>query len=674
MIRTVLALLVSLGLVTGSLAMPESEAPPPRKKKSETPAAAQKAPAKEVKKAPVKAVKPPPAKPVAKAPAKKTPAPQPAPKPKASDAMMMEDSMMMDSTMMDSMAPAKKPAAKPAKKVNKPAVKKPGKAPVKPFVATLAKSGELFDVPNPVEAEHPLDKLVFARLKTLGIPTYLCSDAVFVRRAFLDITGTLPTAEAARIFINMRDPNKRAKLIKRLMGRKAYADYWAMRWGDVLRIKAEFPINLWPNAAQAYHRWVRASIVDNKPYDQFAREMLTSSGSNFRVGPVNFYRAMQNKTPEGIAATVALTFMGARSENWPADRQDGLTQVFSQLGYKPTSEWKEEVVFWNPLSGQEVPGLFAPGNAKVTTLVSLPAVKETEAEAEKAPEPLKMPGPVTVTFPDGEKVELPPNVDPRDVFADWLISPDNPWFTRSIVNRTWGWIFGRGIVHEPDDIRDDNPPSNPELLAYLEQEFIGSGYDLQHLHHLIFTSRTYQLTSTPWPDNPQTEAQFGRYAMRRLDAEVLIDAINRITGTTDLYTSAIPEPFTYIPKNMPAVAIADGSITSSFLALFGRSSRATGMENERNNNPVPSQALHMLNSGHIQQKLEKGLKLKALYTSGSLEEIVERLYLTILSRFPTEEEVKLVKAYGTAGARKRSTDWVDISWALMNSPEFLYRH
>ena len=174
-----------------------------------------------------------------------------------------------------------------------------------------------------------------------------------------------PRRTRRRAFID--DPNvknKRRALIDRLLERDEFADYWSMKWGDILRIKAEFPVNLWPNAAQAYHRWIRASIAENKPYDKFVRELLTSSGSNFRVGPVNFYRAIQNKTPEGIANAVALAFMGARAENWPPDRLSGMAVFFSQIGYKPTSEWKEEIVFWDPLNASAVPGNSVPGTAK----------------------------------------------------------------------------------------------------------------------------------------------------------------------------------------------------------------------------------------------------------------------------------------------------------------------
>jgi hypothetical protein len=536
---------------------------------------------------------------------------------------------------------------------------------------------------EPVPAGR-LDKLVFAELARLKVHPVLCSDAVFVRRAYLDVTGTLPTAKEARDFIQDPDTrNKRRLLIDRLLELPEFADYSAMRWGDILRIKAEFPVNLWPNAAQAYHRWVRASIAENKPYDKFARELLTSSGSNFRVGPVNFFRAVQNRTPEGIATSVALVFMGTRVASWPPDRLAGMAAFYSQLGYKPTAEWKEEDVFWDPLGASRTPGNTAPGRDAIAPV-------KPPANAAKPPEPppqspaVSAPAiPVSApAFPDGKKVKLASDRDPREVFADWLITPKNPWFTRAIANRVWYWL-SRGIIHEPDDIRPDNPPGNPALLAYLEKELIKGHYDLKGFYRLILNSETYQLSSIPRLEDPKAEANFTGYRVRRMDAEVLIDAIDQITGTTDLYTSPIPEPFTYIPEDKPAVALPDGSITSPFLALFGRPARATGMENERDHKPLPAQQLYLLNSSHIQRKIDQGPKLKALLAPGrKTPEIIDELYLTILSRFPTPEEAKTAELYSsfrTAGrpgapAAKRREDWVDIAWSLINSTEFRYRH
>ena len=527
----------------------------------------------------------------------------------------------------------------------------------------------IFESPTPPQPAGELDRIVFAKLEQLGIKPVLCSDAVFVRRLYLDMLGKLPTSTEVREFLADQSPDKRTRLVDRLMERREFVDYWAMKWGDTLRIKAEIPVNLWPNGARAFHRFVWASLASNKPYDQFVREMLTASGSNFRVGAVNFYRAVQDRSPAGIASMVALTFMGVRTDHWPKERLDGMAVFFSQIAYKPTSEWKEEVVFWDPWGLRLVPTNFVPGRDTPGTV----RPKPTDEVVSPAPPPISQ-EPLVGVFPDGTKVTIPPDKDPREVFADWLIRPDNPWFTKCIVNRVWAWIMGRGIIHEPDEIRDDNPPSNPELLAYLEKEMIQSGYNLRHLYRVILTSQTYQFSSIPRNLSPEAMANFASYLPRRLEAEVLIDAINDITGTTDLYTSAIPEPFTYVPRDVSAVSLADGSIISPFLTLFGRSARATGAFNERSNKPTPSQWLHMLNSSAIYSKLASGSKLTALFRSGRpIPEIVDELYLTILSRSPTPEELQTCKEY-IEKSRSRGEAMVDVAWALINSPEFLYRH
>jgi hypothetical protein len=491
------------------------------------------------------------------------------------------------------------------------------------------------------DGQGPVDKLVFARLGRLGIkPANVCSDAVFLRRVYLDVIGTLPTAKEARDFLQDTSPGKRGALIDRLLGRPEFADYWAMKWSDLLRVKAEFPINLWPNAAEIYHRWIRAGIKQNKPYDRFVRELLTASGSNFAVPEVNFYRAVQSKDPNALAKAVALTFMGCRIEKWPRDRQEGLAEFFSRVGYKCTAEWKEEIVFFDPGKAGPAGGAARP-----------------------------------VMLPDGTKVQLAPDRDGREVFADWLISPKNQWFARNIVNRAWCWLVGRGIIHEPDDIRPDNPPNNPELLDLLQRELVAARWDVKAVFRLILNSRTYQLSSIPASDNPRAEAEFACYGLRRLEAEVLIDALCQITGTTEKYTSAIPEPFTFIPERQRSIALADGSITSSFLEMYGRPARDTGLESERNNRPTPSQRLHLINSSHIQRKIEQGWKIQALLRSkASPRETVTIVYLTILSRLPTAEELKIVGDYSTSSSAKGRDAVVDLVWSLVNSTEFLYRH
>jgi hypothetical protein len=517
------------------------------------------------------------------------------------------------------------------------------------FVVTLGGTRALkaalspYESPTDQVSQSQIDALVFGRLERLGIaPAHVCSDAVFVRRVFLDVIGTLPTAPEARKFLLDRAPNKRRVLIDRLLEREEFADYWAMKWSDLLRVKAEFPINLWPNAVQAYHRWIRTSLKENRPYDQFVRDMLTASGSNFRVPHVNFYRAIQSKEPLAIAQAVALTFMGTRAENWPKDQWSNMAVFFSQIGYKSTSEWKEEIVFFDP----------AKTNAQTSGALSPAAI-----------------------FPDGTPAQMSPDRDPRAVFADWLIDVKNPWFARNIVNRIWSWLLGRGIIHEPDDIRADNPAQNPELLAFLEQELIAAHYDLKHIYRLILQSKTYQLSSIPATHSPEGEAHFSHYPLRRLEAEVLIDALCQITGTTEKYSSPIPEPFTFIPENQRSITLADGSTTSAFLEMFGRPARDTGLESERNNRPTASQRLHLLNSSHIQRKLEQSKKLQFLLQSRSNpREVVTGLYLMVLSRFPTDEEFKTVAAYDPSGTGNRREAMLDLAWALINSVEFLYRH
>ena len=497
----------------------------------------------------------------------------------------------------------------------------------------------LFESRTVLRAANPIDTLVMNRLKRLGItPANLCSDAVFCRRAFLDVIGTLPTAQEAREFLDEKNPDKRARLIDRLLERDEFADYWAMKWCDLLRVKAEFPVNLWPNAVQSYHHWIRAGVKDNLPYDRFVRLLLTANGSNFRAPPVNFYRAMQNRDPQGIAQMVALTFMGVRAEKWPSERRDGLAAFFSQIGFKTTAEWKEEIVFYDP--GKATNDLWQ-----------------------------------AARFPDDKPAKLPADRDPREVFADWLITPQNPWFTRNIANRVWSWLFGRGIIHEPDDIRQDNPPSNPELLAYLQRELVEHRYDLKHLYRLILNSTTYQLAAIPKSNKPAAAVNFAFYPLRRLEAEVLIDALNQITGTTEKYSSAIPEPFTFIPDNQRAIALADASVTSSFLEMFGRSSRDTGLESERNNRPTAAQWLHLLNSSHIQRKIEQSQKLlNSGRAKTSPHETVTNYYLTILSRYPTDEEIRTALGYSHYGTLAEREATVDLAWALLNSDEFLYRH
>ena len=290
------------------------------------------------------------------------------------------------------------------------------------FLAVVAAAGaqpalnSTYESATPLSAQSPIDARVFDRLKRLDIqPANLSSDAVFLRRAFLDVIGTLPTAQEASQFLADPDPDKRAALIDRLLERDEFADYWAMKWSDLLRVKAEFPINLWPNAAQAYHHWIRAAIRENKPYDRFVRELLTASGSNFREAPVNFYRAMQSKSRR------------PSRRPWPSPSWARAPKTGRRSGWRAWRPSSPRSATRKPPSGKRRSSSSSPG----------------------PPAPLPFPPPSRMARPP---VSLPDR-DPREVFADWLIAPRNPWFARAIVNRVWCWLLGRGIIHEPDDIR-----------------------------------------------------------------------------------------------------------------------------------------------------------------------------------------------------------------------------
>ncbi len=489
-----------------------------------------------------------------------------------------------------------------------------------------------------------ITELVRKDLRRLGTELApLCDDACFLRRVYLDCTGTIPSADRVRRFLKDESRNKRDRVIDELLGSKEFAEYYAMKFSDLLRVKSEFPINLWPNAAQAYYQWIWQSLRDNKPYDQFARELLTTSGSNFRQAPVNFYRAVQNRSPEALASAVALSLMGARADKWSKKRLRGFSAFFSKIGFKRTAEWKEEIVFFDAF------GLLRPKDAKPYT---------------------------SFVFPDGSEWKPVAQKDPRLAVADWLIRGKNPWFSKCMVNRVWAWLFGTGIIDEPDDIRPDNPPVNSALLQQLERSFVASRYDLRALFRSILRSTVYQSSSKPVSRSGQAAGHFAWYPLRHVEAEVLIDSICRFTGTTENYMSMIPEPFTFVPTNLRSVTLPDGSIGSPFLEIFGRPSRDTGYASERGEKTTPTQRLHLLNSTHILSKLERGTWLAQLYrqTRGRAREVLDHLYLTLLSRYPTTEERGILVSMRKLRGRAARNALVDLAWALINSAEFQFKH
>lgn len=478
-----------------------------------------------------------------------------------------------------------------------------------------------------------IDRLVLQDYQASEAETApLSSDAVFFRRIHFDLTGTLPTLEQTRSFFSSDSSNKRGELIETLLRSQAHVDYWTLKWGDLLRVKSEYPINLWPNGVQAYHRFIRHSIESNLPYDQFARELLTSSGSNYRVPAVNFFRAAQDQTEQSMASAVALTFLGARTESWTTDEKENLAAFFSKVGFKRTAEWKEEIVFFDNQSTQ----------------------------------------PVDTRFPNGTPIHITANTDPRHVFADWLISPDNPLFARVAVNRIWYWMMGTGIVSPADDFGPHNLAQNEELLQALAEAFILSGYDQRFLIQAIANSTTYQRQLAR-----KTTLAYAEYTLRPIEAEVLVDALNQLTNSSETYSSPIPEPFTFIPEGTRSIALADGSISSQFLETFGRPSRDTGRFDERNPIPNDAQRLTLLNSSQFYKRLNTSPLFRQISRSigKNPRQVVRKTYLSILNRYPSKQELDTALSYLQKSERKQQRQTcLDLAWALLNSKEFLYKH
>ena len=498
-------------------------------------------------------------------------------------------------------------------------------------------------------ANNRIDELVYNKLKAMGVPpSPLASDEAFLRRVYLDVIGILPTTGEARAFLAKPD---RAQLINSLLGRDEYNDFWALKWGDLLRIKSEYPVRVWPKAVAVYYQWVHDSLAANKPYDQFARELVTATGSNFRVGPANFVRAVPSKDARTLGETTALVFMGERigcarchahpQESWTLDDDLGLGAFFARVNYKATQEWKEEIVYTDFRATLKHP--------------------RTRAVVEP-----RLPGAAS-------PVKVGAEEDPRGQLAAWLTAPGNPYFAKAIVNRIWFWLLGRGIVQEPDDLRPTNPPGNPELLAYLESELTGHQYDLRHIYRLILNSRTYQLASEPNQWNARDSTLFSHYPVRRLGAEQMLDAISQFTETSEKFRSIIPEPYSNWPANFRATQISDGNTECSFLDLFGRPPRDTPYEEERNSDVTLKQALYLLNSEQLEGKVSGSPHLKRILAKND-GEVLDDIYLSSVSRFPTADEKKRLMQYLAARKAARAQAVQDVAWALVNAKEFEFNH
>lgn len=486
--------------------------------------------------------------------------------------------------------------------------------------------------------ENPVDRIgnqVLAEKKMKTAPR--CSDADFIRRVWLDAAGVVPQPHDVRSFLADTTLNKRNALIERVLRSDYFVDYQTLLWGDLLKIKSEFPSNLWPNGAQAYTRWVRAMFMKNTPYDIFVMSLLTGNGSNFHVPEVNFFRAFQNRSAQNTLDHIMLAFMGIRRENAGFTPQvlASMESCFSEMKFKQSLEWKEEIVF------------FLPDSSRTHEM--------------------------TLTFPDGKRAVVLPGDDPRKPFASWLTSPQNKWFARNLTNRMWRQYIGCGLVNEVDNMHPDNPAISEAMLNMLAENLKKSKFDMRTLPRMIMRSELYQRAAGT---NETDSTGFSHYLIRKMEPESLIDAICQITEKPEKYMSSVPEPFTNIPYGQRAGALMDASISTPFLETFGRPARNTAYASERTPSFTTSQAQYLLNSTQIQNKILGSHIIKKLTADLRKQppELVNALYLRILSRYPTADEQQFAVHYLSSGELKFQEKVHDLAWALLNTTEFILKH
>ena len=512
--------------------------------------------------------------------------------------------------------------------------------------ATFTVGSQFITLPRGLKFEFPktpennyVDTLVFNKLKKLRIaPSELCTDEVFLRRAYIDVIGLLPTVAEYQRFMSSTAPNKREMLVEELLGRKEFAELWVLKWADLLQIRSSQQVS--QKAMLLYFNWLQDRIAKNVPVDQWVQELLGSRGGTFKNPATNYY---QNETDTlKVSENVAQVFMGMRIQcaqchNHPFDRWTmndyyGFAAFFSQVGRKGTDDPRETIVFNS-------------GGGDVRHPVGGRVMK-----------PKFLGGPE----PDCT------GKDRREVLAHWLASPDNPYFATNLANIVWTHFFGRGIIEPVDDVRISNPAANPELLAELGRKFTEYHYDFKKLVRDICTSRTYQLSTQPNATNEGDMRNFARQMPRRIRAESFLDCISEVTETKNKFPG--------LPLGARAVQIADGTISTYFLTTFGRSTRETVCSCEVKLDPTLSQALHLLNGDTTTQRIAQGNLIgRRLAEKLSPEKIVEELYVRCLTRVPAPAERQKLLALVTAEPdRKRALD--DVFWSLLNSREFMFNH
>jgi hypothetical protein len=492
-----------------------------------------------------------------------------------------------------------------------------------------------------------VDKHVFAKLQMMSIPpSDLCSDQEFIRRAYLDLSAILPSAEEIKTFLADTAKDKRARLIDTLLARPDYADFWTLKWSDVLRSNRK---TIQVKGIHVYQKWLHNHLAVNTPFDKIARELLTASGSTFANPPANFYRIARD--PQNLAETTAQLFFGIRMqcakchnhpfERWTQDDYYSMAAFFARVKQKKDGEQS---------SGPKDPG----GEIIYTER----AGEVVQPRTNKAMPPKFMGGPVA---------DVPPGHDRREVLADWLTSANNPFFAKSVVNRVWYHLNGRGIVDPVDDFRDSNPSANDALLDALAQDFVAHHFDLKHLIRVIMNSRTYQLSTQSNEFNKDDNKYFSHATTKLLGAEQLLDAICTATD--------VPEKFPGLPSGTRAVQLPDGEVNHVFLKTFGQPGRELACECERESDSNLAQALQLINGPTINEKLRNPNNRlgKMLAKKMSDVEVLNELYLTTVSRVPAPGEVQASLDHVAKNPDKRKA-WEDVQWALLNSKEFLFRH
>jgi hypothetical protein len=499
-----------------------------------------------------------------------------------------------------------------------------------------------------------VDDLVFAKLKTIGMPpSDIADDGTFIRRVTLDITGRLPTAPEMKDFMASKDTNKREALIDRLLDSPEYADYFANKWSALLRNQRTQPT--YARGSYLFYSWIRDSIAENKPFDQFVREVVAAAGDLDQNPPVAWYRQVKDMKQQ--MEDVAQLFLGTRMqcaqchhhpfEKWSQQDYYGFAAFFSNVSRKPSSFVGEEMIYHKR------------GIAQTTNIRSKAAVMPTSL--------------------GGETLKLKPEQDPRFALAAWMSAKDNPFFAHTLVNRYWKHFFNRGLVEPEDDMRETNPPVNPELLSALASNFVESGYDMKKLIRTIVTSTTYQLSAVPNAHNAKDRQNFSRYYPKRLNAEVLYDAVNTLLDVETTFAGQAP--------GTRAVALPDNSYnqTTYFLSVFGRPDSSSACECERSQEASLAQSLHLLNASEIQTQLSRGNGRADTLNRDTRpdDDKITDLYHIALSREPNADEVKFARAHldkKTAGkasdeaSKGKKEAYEDILWALLNTKEFLFNH